>query len=96
MTSAASIRRFQERKQAGDRIAVITAYDYPGAKLSERAGVDAILVGDSLGMVVLGYATTLPVTMDEMLHHVRAVARGAHCTPIIADMPFMSYQVSAA
>jgi 3-methyl-2-oxobutanoate hydroxymethyltransferase len=94
MPSPISIRRFQERKQSGSRIAMVTAYDYPAAKLAERAGVDAILVGDSVGMVVLGYSTTLPVTMEEMLHHVRSVSRGAHCTPIVADMPFMSYQAS--
>jgi 3-methyl-2-oxobutanoate hydroxymethyltransferase len=91
---SASILRFQEQKRAGERIVVVTAYDYPGAVLAERAGVDAILVGDSLGMVVLGYDTTVPVTMDEMLHHLRAVTRAASRTLVIADMPFMSYQAN--
>jgi 3-methyl-2-oxobutanoate hydroxymethyltransferase len=94
MPASASIQRFQEQKRAGEKIVVVTAYDYPGAKFAERAGVDAILVGDSLGMVVLGYDTTVPVTMEEMLHHVRAVCRAVTRTPVIADMPFMSYQAS--
>ncbi|NCT22425.1 3-methyl-2-oxobutanoate hydroxymethyltransferase [bacterium] len=71
---------------------MLTAYDYPTALSMDAAGVDAILVGDSLGMVVLGYANTLPVTMEEMLHHCRAVARGAKSALLIGDMPFMSYQ----
>src|SRR5215207_7762731 len=91
-----SILQFQNRKRAGERTAVVTAYDHPGAVLAERAGVDAILVGDSLGMVVLGYPNTVPVTMEEMLHHVRAVKRGVTQTLVIADMPFMSYQASEA
>jgi 3-methyl-2-oxobutanoate hydroxymethyltransferase len=73
---------------------MLTAYDYPTALAVDRAGIDAILVGDSLGMVVLGYANTLPVTMEDMLHHCRAVSRGAHYAFLIGDMPFMSYQVS--
>lgn len=74
---------------------MLTAYDYTGARLVEAAGVDGILVGDSLGMVVLGQETTLPVTMAEMLHHVRAVTRGASRALVVADMPFLSYQVNA-
>jgi 3-methyl-2-oxobutanoate hydroxymethyltransferase len=73
---------------------MLTAYDYPTALAMDQAGVDAILVGDSLAMVVLGYETTLPVTMEEMLHHSRAVARGAKSALLIGDLPFMSYQVS--
>jgi 3-methyl-2-oxobutanoate hydroxymethyltransferase len=72
----------------------MTAYDYPTALALDQSGIDAILVGDSLGMVVLGYENTLPVTMDEMLHHCRAVARGARAALLIGDMPFMSYQAS--
>ena len=67
-------------------------YDYPSARLADEAGVDAILVGDSLAMVVLGYENTLPVTLEEMLHHVKAVARGAERALVVADMPFLSYQ----
>src|SRR5574342_2917 len=73
---------------------MLTAYDYPTALAMDKAGVDSILVGDSLAMVVLGYENTLPVTMEEMLHHARAVARGAKTSLLIGDMPFMSYQVS--
>lgn len=85
---------FRQRKQRGKLITMLTAYDYPTALVMDRAGVDSILVGDSLGMVVLGYENTLPVTMEEMLHHSRAVARGACYALLIGDMPFMSYQVS--
>ena len=73
---------------------MLTAYDYPTALAMDKAGVDSILVGDSLAMVVLGYENTLPVTMEEMLHHCRAVARGAKTALLVGDMPFMSYQVS--
>jgi 3-methyl-2-oxobutanoate hydroxymethyltransferase len=86
---------FREKKAQHQPISVLTAYDVATAQAVERAGLDAILVGDSLGMVVLGYETTLPVTMDEMLHHCRAVARGARRPLLIGDMPFLSYQVSA-
>lgn len=83
------------KKQQGAPITMLTAYDYPTALAEDQAGLDAILVGDSLAMVVLGYQNTLPVTMDEMLHHCRAVSRGARYALLIGDMPFMSYQVSA-
>ena len=82
---------FEKMKQAGEKISMLTAYDYPSAQWVEEAGVDMILVGDSLGMVVLGYDSTVPVTMEEMLHHTKAVCRGARQTYVVADMPFMSY-----
>ena len=82
-------------KQRGEKIAVLTAYDFTMARILDRAGIDVILVGDSLGMVVLGYETTLPVTLDTMIHHTSAVSRGARRPLIIADMPFMTYQLSA-
>jgi 3-methyl-2-oxobutanoate hydroxymethyltransferase len=88
-------RTFRQKKQRGEPITMLTAYDYPTALAIDRAGIDSILVGDSLGMVVLGYENTLPVTMEDMLHHCRAVARGARFALLIGDMPFMSYQVSA-
>jgi 3-methyl-2-oxobutanoate hydroxymethyltransferase len=81
-------------KAAGDTIVMITAYDTPAARLVEAAGVDVILVGDSLGMAVLGYSSTLPVTMDDMVRATAAVARGSERALIVADMPFMSYQAS--
>jgi len=84
----------QAMKKQGKKITMLTAYDYPMALLEDRAGIDIILVGDSLAMTVLGHENTLPVTMDEMLHHTKAVARGAkHCL-ILGDMPFMSYNTS--
>ena len=85
---------FQQKKDRGDPISMLTAYDYPTSLIMDRVGIDSILVGDSLGMVVLGYENTLRVTMEEMLHHCRAVARGAQYALLIGDMPFMSYQVS--
>ena len=87
-------KSFRHKKNSGDPITMLTAYDYPTALIMDRVGIDSILIGDSLGMVVLGYENTLPVTMEEMLHHCRAVARGAHFALLIGDMPFMSYQVS--
>ncbi len=83
-----------EAKRQGRRVVMLTAYDYAMARLADAAGVDAILVGDSLGMVMLGHPTTLPVTMDVMVHHTRAVARAGTRALVIADMPFLSYQVS--
>lgn len=87
-------RTFRLKKAKGEIISMLTAYDYATAQAVERAGIDSILVGDSLGMVVLGYENTLPVTMDDMIHHCKAVARGAKYALLIGDMPFMSYQVS--
>ena len=83
-------------KAKGEKIPVITAYDYPTARLADDAEFPIILVGDSLGMVVLGYDSTIPVTMDDMVHHTGAVARGANRALIVADMPFMSFQISSA
>jgi 3-methyl-2-oxobutanoate hydroxymethyltransferase len=90
----ASIRRLLELKREGRPIVAMTAYDVLFGRLLEAAGVDLILVGDSLGQVVLGYDSTIPVTMDEMIHHARAVKRGAPDTLVVLDMPFMSYQTS--
>ena len=87
---------FRQKKESHEPITMLTAYDYPTALAEDQAGIDAILVGDSLGMVVLGYQNTLPVTMEEMIHHARAVSRGAKYALLIGDMPFMSYQVSTA
>ena len=84
-----------EMKRAGRAITALTAYDYPTARLVDQAGIDLILVGDSVGMTVLGYESTLPVTMDEMLHHTRAVARGVKRAFLVADMPFGSYHASS-
>lgn len=81
-------------KERGERFIMLTAYDYPTAAILDEAGVPVLLVGDSLAQNVLGYQTTLPVTMEEMLHHTRAVARGAKDALIVADMPFLSYQTS--
>lgn len=100
-TSAATTARkkvttltYRQKKERGEIITMLTAYDYPTALAMDKAGIDSILVGDSLGMVVLGYENTLPVTMEEMLHHCRAVSRGAKSALLVGDMPFMSYQVS--
>lgn len=84
----------QKMKEEGRKITMLTAYDYPTALLEDRAGIDIILVGDSVGMTVLGYENTIPVTMDEMIHHTKAVTRGAKYALIIGDMPFMSYNTS--
>ncbi len=89
-----TILDLKEKKNAGDKITMLTAYDYPTARIVDEAGVDTILVGDSLGMVVLGYKDTLSVTLDDMIHHGRAVARGAERAMVIIDLPFMTYQIS--
>ncbi|NKE04857.1 3-methyl-2-oxobutanoate hydroxymethyltransferase [Mesobacillus selenatarsenatis] len=85
---------FLKMKQTGNKIVMVTAYDYPSAKHVEQAEADMILVGDSLGMVVLGYDSTVPVTMEDMIHHSKAVKRGAANTFIVVDLPFMSYHLS--
>lgn len=89
-----TIPDLQNKKREGKKITMLTAYDYPTAKLVDEAGIDTILVGDSLGMVVLGYDSTVPVTMDEMIHHAKAVRRGTKYAFLIGDMPFGSYQIS--
>jgi 3-methyl-2-oxobutanoate hydroxymethyltransferase len=89
-----TVRSIREMKARKERIVSVTAYDYPTARLADEAGVDLILVGDSLGMVVLGYESTIPVTMPEMMHHVRAVVRAAPRALVVADLPFASFQTS--
>ncbi|HVX66879.1 MAG TPA: 3-methyl-2-oxobutanoate hydroxymethyltransferase, partial [Bryobacteraceae bacterium] len=86
----------REKKNRGEKIAMLTAYDATMARLFDRAGIDMLLVGDSLGNVIMGCETTLPVTLDVMVHHTRAVSRGASRALVVADMPFLSYQVSIA
>ena len=87
-----TVTTFKQAKEQGEKLTMLTAYDYTTAKLIDEAGIHSILVGDSLGMVCLGYENTLSVTMEDMLHHTKAVTRGAKDTLVIADMPFMSYQ----
>ncbi|WP_291637119.1 3-methyl-2-oxobutanoate hydroxymethyltransferase [Clostridium sp.] len=89
-----SISTFISSKKSGEKLTMLTAYDYSMAKLIDECGVNGILVGDSLGMVCLGYKDTLSVTMDDMLHHTKAVARGTKNALVVSDMPFMSYQTS--
>ena len=89
-----TIAELKQKKAAGKKITMMTAYDYPTAAMVDQAGIDTVLIGDSLGMVMLGYDSTVPVTMDEMIHHCKAVRRGTKASFIIGDMPFMSYQVS--
>jgi len=89
-----TISTLREMKEKGEKISMLTAYDYPTARMVDETGIEVILVGDSLGMVVLGYDSTLPVTMEDMLHHTKAVMRGVKNSLVVADMPFMSYQVS--
>jgi 3-methyl-2-oxobutanoate hydroxymethyltransferase len=91
---ATNIVKMKKMKADGVPLSMLTAYDYPSARLAEEAGIDLILVGDSLGNVVLGYETTLPVTIDDMVYHTRSVVRGAQNTFIVADMPFMTYHGS--
>lgn len=88
-----TIQSFKSAKEKGERITMLTAYDYTTASLLDEAGVDSLLVGDSLGMVMLGYENTLKVTMDDMIHHTKAVARGTSNAFLIGDMPFLSYHV---
>jgi len=89
-----TVNQIREMKQKGEKITMITAYDYTTAKVVDEVGIPLILVGDSLGMVVLGYDSTIPVTMDVMLHHTKAVVRGAKNTMVVGDMPFMTYHLS--
>ena len=89
-----TVSTMRQQKADGDKITMLTAYDYSTAKLMDETGVNAILVGDSLGMVMLGYEDTLSVTMEDMIHHTAAVARGAEHALVVGDMPFMSYQTS--
>lgn len=89
-----SITRFKKMKEEQNPISIVTAYDYPSAKLAEEAGIDAILVGDSLGNVVLGYESTLPVTLDDMIYHTKAVTRAVSAPLVITDLPFMTYHGS--
>jgi len=94
MGQKVTIAELRTKEERGEKITMMTAYDYPTASLVDQAGIDTILVGDSLGMVMLGYQSTVPVTMDEMIHHCKAVCRGVQRSFVIGDMPFMSYQVS--
>lgn len=89
-----TVATFQSMKEKGEKISMLTAYDYSTAKLMDEAGINGILVGDSLGNVILGYSDTLSVTMEDMIHHGSAVARGCKNTLVVVDMPFMSYQTS--
>jgi 3-methyl-2-oxobutanoate hydroxymethyltransferase len=89
-----NINQIKEMKQKGEKFAMLTAYDFLTAKIIDEAGLPLILVGDSLGNVVLGYDTTIPVTMDVMIHHTKAVTRAAKSALVVGDMPFMSYQIS--
>ena len=89
-----TVTTFQAMKDKGEKISMLTAYDYSTAKLEDAAGINGILVGDSLGNVVLGYDTTIPVTVEDMIHHGAAVARGAKNSLVVVDMPFLSYQTS--
>ena len=89
-----TVTTFQQMKEKGEKISMLTAYDYSTAKLVDEAGVNSILVGDSLGNVMLGYEDTIAVTVDDMIHHGRAVAKGAKNALVVVDMPFMSYQTS--
>jgi 3-methyl-2-oxobutanoate hydroxymethyltransferase len=89
-----TVDEIKDFKKRGEKIVMVTAYDYPSARLADEAGVDMILVGDTLGMVVLGYDSTLPVTMEDMIHHIKPVVRGSQRAMVVGDMPFMSFQTS--
>ncbi|MCL6641881.1 MAG: 3-methyl-2-oxobutanoate hydroxymethyltransferase [Candidatus Bipolaricaulota bacterium] len=94
MDERVTIPKLRTMKESGEKIAMLTAYDWPTALLLDRAGLDVLLVGDSVGNNILGYESTIPVTMDEMIHHTRAVRRGVKRALLVGDMPFLSYQVS--
>src|SRR5437763_16525245 len=89
------VEKYREMKKRGEKVTALTAYDYPSARLLDESGIDVILVGDSLGMVVLGFPDTTSVTMEHMLHHTAAVARGVRRALIVADLPFASYSTPA-
>jgi len=89
-----TVSTLREKKQQGEKLVMLTAYDFPSAVLADEAGIEMILVGDSLGMAVLGYETTLPVTMEDMLYHTRMVSRGAKNSMVVGDMPFLSYHLT--
>ena len=93
--AAVTVATLLDMKRKGVKVAMLTAYDFPTARLAEEAGVDAVLVGDSVAMTKLGYDSTLPVTMDEMLHHVKAVKRGLSRALLVADMPYLAYELDA-
>ena len=92
--SKKTILSLREHKRTGEKTVLVTAYDYPQAIIADKAGIDAIIVGDSAGMTTHGYKTTIPVTMDEMINHCEAVSRGSNNAFLIGDMPYMSYQPS--
>jgi 3-methyl-2-oxobutanoate hydroxymethyltransferase len=94
MTNRISVTDLAAKKKKGEKIVMFTVYDYPTARLVDEAGVDISFIGDTLGMVVLGYDSTIPVTMEDILHHTKAVARGTKHAHVLADMPFLSYQVN--
>ncbi len=94
MAKKVTVKYLKEAKSSGEKLTMLTAYDFPTAAAMDAAGVDMILVGDSLGMVVLGYDSTIPVTMEDMIHHTKPVVRAAQRAMVIGDMPFMSYQIS--
>jgi 3-methyl-2-oxobutanoate hydroxymethyltransferase len=96
MTPKVRTKDFREKKRRGEKIAMLTAYDANMARLLDKAGVDALLVGDSVGMVMLGYDNTVPVTLDAMIHHTAAVVRGTRRALVVADMPFLTYQTTPA
>lgn len=95
MDEKITIPKLRAMKESGEKIAMLTAYDWPTALLLDRAGIEILLVGDSVGNNILGYPDTIPVTMDEMIHHTKAVRRGVKRALLVGDMPFMSYQISA-